>query len=355
MPRRFTLSLLAAASCGAAVAQTRPAVELSAQQVSALGVGSEAPAGSGSSVAVRYPARVSVPASRQRVVSAPLGGLVEALWVSPGDAVRAGQPLVSLRSPQLQELQRDSMQAASQSELARSVLDREERLHAEGLTSTGRLEASRAAYQQSRTLLDERRRQVALTGTPGESRPGGEMQLRSPIAGVVLEALVVPGQRSEPAAALLRIAALDTLSLELQVPVAEAAQVRIGDAVRSPATEVVGLVVSIGQAVDAATQSVTVRAQFRFAAGQNAGLRPGQLTEALVERPAPGTTRVAASAIVRSGGAPAVFVERGPGRYELQPVELGPTLAGSAAVRGLPAGSRVVVRGTAALLALAKP
>jgi multidrug efflux pump subunit AcrA (membrane-fusion protein) len=317
------------------------------------------------------------------VVSAPLGGLVEALGVAAGDTVRGGQVLARLRSPQAQELQRDVLQTASQFDLAQRALVRDEQLHAEGLISTARLEATRAASQQAGLQFNERQRMLAHSGASAlGSMPGGvvagaavtlngsfgsgagELALRSPIAGVVLEALVAVGQRVEPATALFRVADLSTLWLELQVPAADVGTLRPGDAVQFAEGRASARVLTIAQAVDPATQTVMVRAELKAQTAQAAGLaapalRPGQVLEVRIEHnghKGPGLVQVPAAAVVQghAGGA-AVFVEQAPGRYRLVPVTVRASAGATSAVSGLEAGHRVVVSGTAALLALARP
>jgi multidrug efflux pump subunit AcrA (membrane-fusion protein) len=377
-PPCATLTLL---FCAALVGLPAHAAETAAlvlqpQQVASLGVRSEALAAQAGRTAVTYPARVVVPPAQQRVVSAPLGGLVEALGVAAGDAVRGGQLLARLRSPQAQELQRDVLQTASQFDLAQRALLRDELLHGEGLISTARLEATRAAREQAGLHFNERQRMLAHSGASAMgSAPGavvdpgatvnasfgsgaGELALRSPIAGVVLEALVAVGQRVEPATALFRVADLSTLWLELQVPAADVGTLRPGDAVQFAEGRAPARLLTIAQAVDPATQTVLVRAELKAQASARAApaLRPGQVLEVRIEHSGPGLVQVPAAAVVQgNAGGAAVFVEQAPGRYRLVAVTVRASAAGTSAVSGLAGGDRVVVAGTAALLALARP
>lgn len=332
---------------------------LAAQQVEALGIRVE-PVGSAQTASVaRYPAQVVVPVARQRLVAAPLPALVESLQVAVGDPVRAGQTLAVLRSAQATELQRDVAQANSQAELARRSLERDEQLFAEGLIAQSRLEAARALARQAQAQQLERRRALEQAGVGGGS---GQIVLRAPISGVVLEQHAVVGQRVEQAAPLYRIATLDPLWVEMQVPATDAAVLALGRGVRveaSPtaggagaagaaggARAIEGRVIALGQSVDAATQTVLVRAEVRAPGGV---LRPGQTVVATVEIPGAGTVQLPASAVVEDGGATVVFVEEAAGSFRRVPVVLVRTADNVATVRGIAAGARVVVHGTAAL------
>jgi len=357
---RRAAGLLAAAwlaSLPLAVCAAEPAVvTLQPAQARALGVVTTLLAAGGGSAAAAYPARVVVPPAQQRVVAAALPGLLQALTVAVGDSVRAGQVLGSVRSGQAQELQRDSQQADSQAALAAQTQARDEQLFREGLIAQARLDASRAAGQQAQALAQERRRAVAQAGAGASG--GGLLTLVSPIAGTVLEVGATPGQRVDSGTALVRIAALGTLWLELQVSAADVAAVAPGQRVQVVGHDASGPVLRIAPAVDAATQTVTVRAALSGAAA--AQVRPGQWLEARIDgltasSGTPGALLVPAGAVLRHGGGTAVFVALPGGQYRLQPVQAQPAAGNRMALRGIAAGQPVVVEGTAALLALVKP
>mgnify|MGYP003704411629 CR=1 FL=1 len=89
--------------------------------------------------------------------------------------------------------------------------------------------------------------------------------------GQVAELMVSVGQRVEEAAPLLKLANLQELTVELQVPVQQAQGLQLGQAVQvlpagmsSPdAGSLPATVVSIAPLLDERTQSVTVRARLR--------------------------------------------------------------------------------------------
>lgn len=345
---RRLIALAAALPVAVVVAGEPAPIELQPQQAQALGIVTR-PAQAGAALPLAtHPGRVVVPPAQQRVLAAPLGALVTALHVAVGDTVRTGQLLAVLRSPEAQALQRETLQAASQEELTRQALRRDEQLHAEELIALSRLEASRAAHRQALALAQERRQALRLAGAAG-----GELSLRSPIAGTVLEVSVTLGQRVEAAAPLLRVALLSPLWLELQVPAAQADSIRAGDTVQVAGREATGRVLRVGPAVDAATQTLVVRAEVASAAR----LRPGEVVQAQLARAAgdAALVQVPAAALVRQGGSVAVFVQREPGRYALVPVQTVSHASGHSVVTGLQPGAAVVVQGTAALLALARP
>lgn len=325
-----------------------PAIALQASQIQALGLRTQPADGDSARATLRSPATLVVPSSQQRVVAAPLPGLVETLRVSVGDAVRAGQVLAVLRSAQAQDLQHELHVARSQAVLAEGQLRRDEQLHREGLIATSRLETSRTQAALAAEHREERALALAQAGGAADGDPG-RITLTAPMAGVVLERPAVVGQRVDPTTVLVRMASLSTLWLEMQVPAAQAVDVHLGDPVRVAGAAAVGKVIAIGHSVDSASQTVLVRAELRQ---PPPGLRAGQAVEALIDRRIPGLARVPSAALVDEGGSTVVFVDAGRGRYRAVPIQTVATADGLSSVRGLVQGSQVVVRGTAALKSL---
>jgi RND family efflux transporter MFP subunit len=323
-------------------------IELKPAQVEALGLKTQSVEVDAVRAAARYPAIVSIPASQQRVVATALPGMVESLRVSVGDAVRAGQVLAVLRSAQAQELQHDVHVSRSQAALAASQLSRDEQLFKEGLIAASRLENTRNQAGLAQEQRDERA--LALSQAGGSAHDeSSRITLTAPISGVVLERPVVVGQRLDTAGIVYRLAQLSPLWLEMQVPATQATGVSAGDTVSVAGSDAKARVILVGHAVDPASQTVLVRAEVKQ---PPASLRAGQAVEALLERNVPGLSRVPSAAMVEDAGVTLVFVDAGGGRFRALPIESVSTASGFSAVRGIPAGSKVVVQGTAALKAL---
>lgn len=357
-------------------------VSLSAQQVSALGV-SSTPVSLSAPGGLTVPAQLRLPAQQQQVLAAPVAGLVTAIQFDNGSQVRQGQWLVRLRSTQAQALRRDALQASSQQELAERSLRRDEQLMAEGLIAQSRLDQSRTQARVARLAAQQQQQALGQALGSAQVSPQGEITLVAPMGGQVAELMVSVGQRVEEAAPLLKLANLQELTVELQVPVQQAQALQLGQsvqvllagggaaataAVTSPSAPAEGMlsasVVSIAPLLDERTQSVTVRARLRQTAAGS--LRPGQWVQARLLSAAT-ALRVPEAAIVTLtvSGEQAVFLEEAPGRYRLHKVKVLGRQGGEMVVQGLPpaqaAGAtspapwRVVTQGTAALKALLKP
>lgn len=351
MPPRLILSLLAFA-VAFPLAEAAETLSLQTAQLKALGV-TIGTVGEGDHLGSGFlPARVLVPNEQMRVVAAPVGGMVEMLAVAPGSTVKRGQVVARLASPQALELQRDALQAGSQAALLQQSLKRDEQLFAEGLIAESRLQGTRAAAAQASAQASERRQGLAMAGVaPGKL--GGPLALSASIDGVVLEQGVQLGQRVETSALIYRIAKLSPLWLEIQAPVDVAATLREGSPVKISGSEVRGKLIAIGRAVDAASQTVLLRAEVSKGADT---LRPGQVIEVEIAAANGAQQRLPASALARNEGTTFAFVQTASDAkgvsFEARPVRVISQGGDSVTVDGIKPGEKVAIKGVSGLKAM---
>lgn len=351
------LSLFAVLALAGGVCAAADIVRLTPEQSKALGIETAALVARQAGEIQGLPAEVTVPNRQLHVVAAPLGGLVEHVAVAANAAVKKGELLARLQSPQLAEIQRGLLQAATQLQLARGNLERDDLLLKEGIIAASRQRTAKSQYAEAAAAYAERRQVLRLAGLSDAAIDklqagrgmGGGVEIVAPAAGVVLEQMAMPGQRVEAAAPLFKIGQLDPLWLEVQLPVARLNEVAQGAAVRVPAYGASGRVISIGRSVGA-NQTVAVRAEIVTGADR---LRPGQYVEASVAAAA-ATARqfsVPNAALVRVEGTPLLFVQTAQG-FRAQKVTLVREGAEESLVGGeIKGDERVAVRGVAALKA----
>lgn len=336
-------------ACAAEAAD--PRIQVSPAQALSLGIETVPIAAPGQGATVTLPAQVAVPNNQVHAIAAPLPGLVQSLGAAPGERVRRGQLLARIASPAMLEAQREYLNASSQAQLTALNAKRDEQLWREGIIAESRHQASRNAAAQAANVLAERRQALRLAGMPEKAvadlAPGkalnGVIDIASPIDGVVLEQTATVGSRTEQSALLYKVARLDPLWLEIQVPVKLAATLREGTRARVAGAEEdkapAGSVIAIGRQVNADNQTVSVRATVSAGAGI---LHPGQFVEAVLELPggAAPAWRIPVDAILRRQDKSYVFVQR-PGGFDAVEV----LLAGSSGAGGTPsaAGERVLV------------
>ena len=285
-------------------------IPLGAAQAQALGVRTQVLAGTkGSAGTLRLPGRIMLPPGQLAIVAAPASGVVSEVKVAVNEQVEAGHVLARLLSPDLALAQKELLQAASQSRLARGVYARDKQLLDEGIIAASRYDAARANLAQAEAALAQQRQTLKIMGVPASmvaameaGKIGGAgLALTAPRAGVMLEAHAMPGQRVDAAAPLFTVGHLDPLWVDLDVPVAQAAGIAAGTPVR--VGEARGRVVSVGR-VAGASQAVSVRARLESSPRT---LAVGQAVEVELHLAAAGYP-LPAAALVRNQGRDYVFV-----------------------------------------------
>ena len=342
---------------GTAAAFGADDIQITSKQVQSLGI-IVAPLSAQAGVPGNgFPAQVVIPNGQVQVVSAPLSGLIQSVAVSVNDSVRKGQVLARLASPMLIETQRDFLQAATQTQLTQSSLKRDAQLFKEGIIAEGRYLATQSAYAQAAAGLSERRQALRLYGMSDAAISklqsshvlSSTLDIASAMDGVVLEQMATAGQRVEAAAPMFKLAMLNPLWLEIQVPAKYAAGVKVGTGVSIQGESATGKVLSVGRSVSA-NQTVMARAEIT---GGLQNLHAGQFVEAqLVSSVTTGKQwHVPSSALARNQEKAFVFVQT-PSGFRAQAVTLVSQSQDSSTISGdLKGNERIAVKGVAALKA----
>ena len=310
-----------------------------------------------------YPARVVLPPSQEQVVSAPLAGLVDRVLVGENDAVKSGQPLLRLISPELGELQLKLLEASSKSRLSQKTAQRERMLFADGIIPERRVQEAEGAAEEDRARVQQAEAALRLAGVDGASikriAAGGALQdgltVHAKTAGTVMALDVKAGQRVAQADALMRLADTRQLWLDIQLPADRRSQVAIkGGQITVVGREAKAVPMSLGSMVSD-SQTVTLRAQVTQGATL---LRPGEYVQAQV----PFATLASAgsgseswpvpvASVVRQGEKAYVFV-RTPKGFLAQQVTVLNSAGASVQVQGpLKTGQEIAVTSVIALKA----
>ncbi len=343
--RILVAPIVMSALFGAAPAVAADILPLTAAQKKNLGIATMAAVAQTASPALTYPARVTLPPASVRVIAAAGAGLVTQLHVQAGDAVKRGAPLVTLSMPGLADAQNALTQARLKSQLAAANAVRDEKLFGEGLIAESRLRATQSEMRSARASLAAAQTALSMLGTGKVS--GSAITLTAPIAGVVTESAAEPGERVDAGMALVKVADLTRLALEIPLSTAQARQVAVGESVTVADSQASGRVTALLPQLSA-SQSVLARASL---VDPQKLLRPGQSVQVAIAgaQSAQGLA-VPATALVWKANVPYVFVETAQG-FTPTPVQLIRQNASQAEVTGLAPGSRVAAKGVAALKA----
>lgn len=227
------------------------------------------------------PAKVVIPPSQEYIVSAAQAGLISKLDVTLGDKVEKNQILAHINSPELLSLQRQFLKANNQKHLALMGYQRDKKLLQEGVISDRRWQESRSQYNTYSAEANEAKQLLEIAGMStndvkklaASRRLSSQLNVYSPIKGVVLERMVTAGERLEVLAPLYRIANLDQLWLEIQIPQERISSIKIGDQVQIENTNITAKISLLGQSVDTHNQTILARA---IIGGSHSTLRAGQ-------------------------------------------------------------------------------
>jgi cobalt-zinc-cadmium efflux system membrane fusion protein len=292
-------------------------------------------------------------------VLAPFGGPVSRLLVSPGDQVRAGDPLAEVDSPDFATAISAYRKALSTAQTLRRVADLDkdlmqhdgvaQREEEQAQTDAANAEADRDAALQTLVSLnvDPQVIKDLQAGKP-VSRPGGA--IRSPIAGTVVEKLVTPGELlSAGATPCFTVADLSRVWVMAQLFGSDLAAIKVGDPAEVEAgiaTNVFpGTVDNISALVNPDTRSVMVRVVV-----ENPGdfLKKQMYVRVRIQAREESTgLLIPVSAILRDDeNLPFVYVAQPDGSFARQHVTLGYRAGDQYDIpAGLQAGDQIVVDG----------
>ena len=311
---------------------------------------------------VAAPGKVELNPNRVSRVLMPVAGRIRAVLVGLGDAVKEGQPLIGVDSPDANaalaassQAEAHLRQAASAQSKAEKDLARVKDLYGfraaalKDVTSAENdLVQAQAGVQSSQADVDQARERLEVLGLKagGESR---EVIVRAPISGKVLEVAVAPGEyRTDTAASLMTVADLSTVWITSSVPESSIRLIEVGEPVdvvlaAYPNESFHGRVTRIADTVDAETRTVKVQAELANPSGRFRPEMFGSIRHSHGPRPVP---VIPLGAVIQTGQGAVVYREAGKGVFEKTTVTVGTPRDGWVPVlSGLRVGERVVAEG----------
>ena len=286
----------------------------------------------------------SVKAVQSAVVKARVAGELKRLTVREGDRVAAGQLLGQIDATEYQLRLRqaeDQAQAAqAQLDIAQKALDNNKALVNQGFISRNALDNSVSSAAGATASL-----QAARAGAELARKAVGDSEIRSPIAGLVAQRLVQPGERVSVDARLLEVVDLSRLELETAGAPEDVVQLRLG---QTALVQVDGLpqplparLVRISPSAQAGTRSVLAYLELP-ATAQAAGLRQGLFGRGQIELLRKRALVVPSNAVRYDQAKPYVLTVVD-GKAAVRPVTLG--AAGSVVLSGAPEGVLEITSG----------
>jgi RND family efflux transporter MFP subunit len=314
-------------------------VRISRERQQAIGVTYATATYSEEGRALRTSGKVTYDETRTTHVHTRVEGWADKVFVNfTGDAVKKGQPMLTLYSPDM---------LASQQELLLAARTRDA-MHAN---------ASPEAVQQAESLFQASRRRLELWDLGDDQieqvlrtrQPIRDVVVAAPTGGVVTARNIYPNQKITPDSDLYTIVDLSRVWIVADVPEANGSLVRVGQrgsvSFASPGMAPLSATVTyIQPELDPVTRTLKVRLEVANA-GQR--LRPEMFVDVEFNVPAARRLTVPSDAIIDSGEHQRVFVDIGDNYLEPREVKLGERLGDRVVIQsGLAPGERVVASRT---------
>jgi cobalt-zinc-cadmium efflux system membrane fusion protein len=285
-----------------------------------------------------------------------VGGPVSRILVTPGQQVKAGQPLLYVTSPDFSALRSSYIKAKDAFALADKIDKRARDLYQHGAIALADVEQAASGRAQAQADLEASEQAMRIVGItdPDDfiTKPAtAEIALPAPRAGEIVERLCNQGQLLQAGATqCFTLSDMSTVWILVNIYQNEIANVHVGDEVtigNETYPEIVrGRIQFIAPALDPTTRTLPARIQASNPGERlkkdmyvTAEVRAGLVTDALA---------VPDTAVLRdSENLPYVYLQTGANQFARRTVTLGDSQAGNTQVlMGLQAGDKIVGDGS---------
>ncbi|TKJ40675.1 hypothetical protein CEE37_06850 [candidate division LCP-89 bacterium B3_LCP] len=290
-------------------------------------------------------------------------GRVKEIHAEIGDLVKIGQPLCSIESPEIGEAAAEYITALAEFEYIKGDLERHEVLVAEGIGSKKEQLELEAQIKAGQTTLDAAERALYAIGFNDEDimslemsyHTGGNVVLRSPIEGTVVDRKARIGMRVDPEGDLFYVVNHDRLWVRFGIPEQDISDIETGMIVTVTSRnghekEITGEVERVGGQLNAETRTVVAFARID---NPRERLLPGGFVTVNVAKNNGNIPSLAVpiEAIFQDEhGDYAVYIQVGNGEFALKEVTTGHRMGGwIEIVEGLAMGEQIVTRGAFAI------
>jgi len=293
--------------------------------------------------------RLALDENRTARISSPIAGRVLKLLAEPGDRVASNAVLLQADAPDLAAADADWRKAQADEVRKKLAFERAKKLLEHEVVPAKDVEAADADYRQA--VADSRRTGLRMKSLHASGSENGSFNLRTPLAGVVVERQVTPGMELRPDLPnpLFVVSDPTRLWLLVDVPERSLALVKPGQKVSLetdafPDARFAATVDKVGYALDPVTRRVQVRCTVENPDGR---LRPEMYARvSFLSDSGRSVIAVPNAGLVTEGINTYAFVETSPGVFQKRQVGL--ALRGretSHVDSGLKAGDRLVVEG----------
>lgn len=176
---------------------------------------------------VQLPGEIRFDADRTAHVVPRVAGVVEAVPVRLGQAVKKGQLLATINSGAVSDLRSEAQTARQRLALAQANYTREKKLWEEKISAEQDYQQARQALHEAEITTRNTNQKLAALGAGGGDGSGG-FQLRAPFDGTVVEKHITLGEMVREDTAVFTLSDLSRVWAEIDVPASQLNTVRVG-------------------------------------------------------------------------------------------------------------------------------
>ena len=305
---------------------------------------------------LRVPASVSVDETRMARIGSNVTGRITDLKAIAGQNVTRNEVLATVNSTELSSAQLAFLKAFSSKLLAERAAQRAQQLFEADVIGAAELQRRETELAQAEAEASASHGQLQVLGMSDKNiqklkqtrAVNSNSFVVASLSGTVIERKVTTGQVVQPADAIYTIADLSRVWVQAEIPEKQSDLVKVGDIVKVaiPALanrSIDGRLVYVSSTVNPETRTVTARTEVD---NKDRSIRPAMLSVMLIQDRSTQRVVVPVDAVVRDNNKDYVFLRKGPNRYQLVSVTLGPESDGQRPViEGLAAGNDIVVDG----------
>lgn len=285
-----------------------------------------------------------------------VAGRITKVMANLGDKVKQSQAMALVDSVEVGEAQSAYAQAVSEHALAKSGMERAEKLYADQIIPQKDYLRVRADFEKAKAVLRAAGEKRQILGIAGNQDSGGAsvFAVAAPFAGTVIEKKAVLGELAQSDKEMFSIADLSTVWIETNLYEKDVGKVKVGAEAQIttaayPGETFKGKVTYISSSMDKESRTVKARVEVPNTDGR---LKLEMFATAAIATA--GTTKallLPEQAVVLIQGQPTVFIQDADG-FEPRAVELGEKLHGQVVLKsGITPGEKIVTSGAYALKA----
>ena len=303
---------------------------------------------------VTAPGEVALDLKQVAKITSRIDGQVDQIFVQLGTRVKKGQPIVSIRSLQLDQLIEEYLVGKAQVDVAENTFHRTEKLRSDDIVPERKLVEDKGRYLEMKARYQHIREKLLNMGLTAQDLTGLEgglheeshrYTLTSPIPGTVVAQHAVRGQGVSPGHELFEVVDTSRVWVFASLPIEQARKFKEGDTgtitpkggepVTAPLTYVAPI-------ADETTRTI----QVRFEVGNTRGhLKPHEYVDVTLSVTGRPTVAIPSSAVTTVDKMRGVFLA-GASDFTFVPIDIGREGGGWVeAKQGVKVGDRIVTDG----------